>query len=73
MHKLSKGAADPSLPMIEARFASFVIPDPPEILVFVPETPLETRSNQHFEAAGDFLPKVEDFAPWDFSLLFASI
>lgn len=73
MHKLSKGAADPSLPMIEARFASFVIPDPPEILAFVPETPLETRSNQHFEAAGDFLPKVEDFAPWDFSLLFASI
>ena len=70
---LSNGAADPPRPMIEARLASIVIPDPSEMPVFLPETPLENRSNQHFEAAGDFLPKVEDFAPWEFSLLFASI
>lgn len=69
----SKGAVDPSRPMIEAHLASIVIPDPSEMPVFVPETPFKNRSNQHFEAAGDFLPKVEDFAPWEFSLLFASI
>jgi hypothetical protein len=73
MHKFSKGAADASLPLFQAGPASIVIPESLEMPVFVPQTPLETRSNNQFEADPDFLAKEESFSPWDFSLLFTSI
>jgi membrane-bound lytic murein transglycosylase D len=72
MYKLPKGTADPSLTTIEVRLASLVIPDPLEIPVFVPETPVETIANQLVEVAGDSLPPEENSAAWGFSFFLPS-
>jgi len=70
---LSKEASDPPLPMLEARLASLVIPDPPEMPPLVPELPLKIKKYQSLESTVGALLKMDYFTPWEFSSLFASV